>query len=84
MRITSIEIKGCVFVEEVGQYQATLLIESNENRLCLSASTRADPGLTKDVVFDALIADGLRQIKRMPEYRGTGREITLAPGARRA
>ena len=81
MHILNVEVKDYAFSKEKGCHQATLLMEGVDSRVCLrTASTHAASANHKDVVH-GLIADAIRQLKRMPEYRGNAREITVAQNA---
>jgi len=81
MHIVNVEVKDCCFSEETGRYKATVLMDGHENRISIQAVTDlAQAARTRDVIH-GLMADAMRQMKRLPEYRNTTREITLAPTA---
>ncbi len=81
MHILNVEVKDCQFSEETGRHKATVLVECYENRVCLQAATRMAQAARKHDVVQGLMADAMRQMKRLPEYRNTTREITMAPSA---
>ncbi|WP_371226088.1 hypothetical protein [Roseovarius sp. 2305UL8-3] len=81
MHILNVEVKDCRFSEETGRHKATLLVDCHESRVCLQAATHLARAAGQRDVIHGLMADALRQMKRLPEYRNTTEEITVAPSA---
>ena len=84
MHILNVEIKDWSFSEETGRHQATLLMDARQNRISLRAETAMAQASPQHDVMNGLLADAMRQLKRLPEYRGSEQEITLAQNALRA
>jgi len=69
-----------------GAHVATVRFETGAKSLCLRASALATPPDGADTASDALIAralaeDALRQLRRLPEYRGGASDVTVADQA---
>ena len=81
MHILSVEVKDRSYSREKGRHEATLLVAGHENRVSFRAAARlAESSGVRDVT-QGLLADALRQLRRLPEYRNTTREITVAADA---
>lgn len=81
MHILSVEFKNCNFSPETGRHHATLLVEARERRVCLLAAAKLSETSDRGLVRNGLVADALRQLGRLPEYRNTHHKITLAGNA---
>lgn len=80
MLILNVEIMDYRVSAETGRCHATMLMQADGNRICLQAA--ADISSGRDA-YDGLLCDAIRQIGRLPEYRNSSHEITLARGALR-
>ncbi len=81
MHILNVELKDCAFSQETGQFHATLLMDAEAKRLSLRAAAEYQDGMRRGEVAKVLLDDALRQLKRMPEYRNSERQITVATNA---
>ncbi|MFK7940003.1 MAG: hypothetical protein AB8B82_11530 [Roseovarius sp.] len=84
MHILSIELKDYAFSAETGQFHATLLMDADTRRMSLRAAADYQQGMLRQHVAEELLDDALRQLNRMPEYRNTSHQITVAQDALRA
>lgn len=81
MHILNVELKDCAFSPETGQFHATLLMDTGTQRLSLRAAAEHHDGMRRGDMAKGLLGDALRQLNRMPEYRNTERQITVAQDA---
>ena len=81
MHIQSVAMKDCAFSPETGQFRATLVLDTEASRMSLRSATPYRAGMSREDLMIRLLNDALRQIRRMPEHRGTHRSITIAEGA---
>lgn len=81
MHIQTVELKDCAFSAETGRFHATLLMQSDARRMCLRSTVDFQDGMRRADVARSLIDDAIRQLKRMPEFRNSDRQITVSDAA---
>lgn len=81
MHIVNVELKDIAFSPDASQFKATLLMDTDEARLCLRAVTDFTPGMHRYDIAGKLLQDAIAQIRRIPKYHDSGQEITVARNA---
>lgn len=81
MHILNVEMKDCTFSPETGRFHATLLMEADARRLHMRAAATYHDGMHRNEMAQVMLDDALRQLKRMPEYRNSASEVTVADDA---
>lgn len=81
MHIQTVEMKDCAFSAQTGRFHATLLMQTSARRICLRTAAPYHDGMHRSDVVRGLIDEAVRQLRRMPEYRNTGRQITVSEAA---
>lgn len=81
MLISAIRLMDQKAIPVDGLHHATVVLTSDTGQLSVQARARAPDGATPADVTRALIDDALRQITRLPEYRGGARTVQIAKDA---
>lgn len=80
MHILDVKIENQARNTQTGLHSATLLLKTRDGCISVSAKTDCPGEATDERVRSRLMADALRQVRRMPEYRSGARQVTLADG----
>lgn len=80
--IRTIRLDELVFVGSQGHFRAVTVMATDTSTFCLIARHECDRTAPMAHVRQGLIADALRQLRQLPEYRnGTGRVVLALGGA---
>ncbi|MBR9652327.1 hypothetical protein [Thalassovita aquimarina] len=77
MNITRIEVSQMIGGRETGRVSGFVSLHSYEGHVQMHCAVY---GTTPSTCRDALIAEALRQLGRMPEFRSGARSFSCAPG----
>ncbi|SLN25595.1 hypothetical protein ROG8370_00919 [Roseovarius gaetbuli] len=81
MNITKVTV--CALKSEVVKrcHSAVFLLENEGGRVTMQSTVTAEEGVDPAALAEALLADAIRQLARLPEYRTGETPITVADGA---
>lgn len=63
------------------RHSAVVLLENEGGRITTQSTVTAEEGVDQAALAEALLADAIRQLARLPEYRTGETPITVADGA---
>ena len=63
------------------RHSAVVLLENERGRITMQSTVTAEEGVDPAALAEALLADAIRQLARLPEYRTGETPITVADGA---
>ncbi|SHL45252.1 hypothetical protein SAMN05444414_11497 [Roseovarius marisflavi] len=63
------------------RHSAVVLLENEGGRVTMQSTVTAEEGVDPAALAEALLADAIRQLARLPEYRTGETPITVADGA---
>lgn len=88
MLIKKIQIENLRFTAGSQQHSAVVILTTDHSTLCLTGRTALKKTAPSAEIRTALIADAVRQVGQMPEFRSGQQQITLghraAPPLRRS
>lgn len=81
MHITKVIV--CDFKSDMvkRRHSAVVLLENEGGRITTQSTVTAEEGVDQAALAEALLADAIRQLARLPEYRTGETPITVADGA---
>ena len=78
MHILNVKIENQSRNAKTGLCSATLVLTTRDGCVSLRARTNCPDMAGAERLRSRLVADALRQLRRMPEYRSGARQVTLA------
>ncbi|MDT8328637.1 MAG: hypothetical protein RQ750_14850 [Roseovarius sp.] len=63
------------------RHSAVVLLENEDGQISLNTSATVEEGVDPAVLAEALLADAIRQLTRLPEYRTGAKPIVVVDGA---
>lgn len=89
MVIKKIQVENLRYNSATDSHSAIVILTTDQNTICLTGRTALSPSAPRADIRTALVADALRQVRQLPEFRSGAHHLTLdvaigRPGAPQA
>lgn len=81
MLIKKIQFDNLRFNAETARHAAVIILTTDECTMCLHGSAQSDREASRAAIAAELVKDALRQVARMPEFRGGKRSVSVCQSA---
>ena len=77
MLIKKIQIEKLHYSAKAQRYAAVIILTTDDSTICLQGRAHVRQDAPRSELVACLVSDAMRQLRRLPEYRGDTQEVAV-------